>query len=269
MSDSEHNRHRRLRQLTVRETFSLGRNLRRIRFQATEPQDLADAGPGAHLKLLLPAIAGDTPLSAQSANCDPAFSAENNPIARTYSLRRADPRRRTLDIDFVIHGAGPGSRWASRAEIGHSVGLVGVGGPRLFRPEAEFHLLAGDLSALPAIAAVLEALPDSAVGAALIEIADVADQLSLQHPPGLTPYWLHSHAASGLAAAVGRTQWPAGADVFATVAGENDAVLAIRAHLLRERGLPLSAMYAVPYWRRGRSEEQYHDERHRSLEACR
>ena len=37
------------------------------------------------------------------------------------------------------------------------IGLAGPGGPPLYDAYADFHLLAGDLSALPAIAAVLSA----------------------------------------------------------------------------------------------------------------
>ncbi|BBA34269.1 hypothetical protein sS8_2317 [Methylocaldum marinum] len=67
--------------------------------------------------------------------------------------------------------------------------------------------------------------------------------------------------------AVRGIDWPSSARIFATVAGENDTVLAIRRHLRRDRGVPAESLYAVPYWRRGRKEEDYHDERHRLMET--
>jgi NADPH-dependent ferric siderophore reductase len=173
------------------------------------------------------------------------------PAALTYSLRGFDRMRGTLDIEFVLHGNdGPASRWVARAESGDSVGLAGPGGPRLSRGNADFHLLAGDLTALPAIAAVLENLPTSARGAVLIEVEDAGDELDLRHPPGVTLHWLRAGASSQPPDAVRQIDWPSSARIFATVAGENDAVLAIRRHLRRDRGVPAESLYAVPYWRR-------------------
>ncbi|MCQ8119888.1 siderophore-interacting protein [Methylomonas rosea] len=240
--------------LIVRETLSLGPRLRRIRFHCEGLQVIGHAGPGAHLKLLLP---------GSDATEEP-----RRPAARAYSLRRVDFSQNLLDVDFVLHGDdGPGSRWAIRAEFGDSIALAGVGGPPLSSAAADFHLLAGDLTALPAIAAVLETLPAAANGAALIEVTDATDQLALQHPPGVKLHWLLSRASCPLTDAVRQIRWPAGARVFATIAGESASVLAIRHYLLHACGLSPAFMYAVPYWCRGCSEEDYHDERHRCVEG--
>ncbi|MGZ0079520.1 siderophore-interacting protein [Methylomonas sp. ZR1] len=247
--------------LTVRETLSLGPRLRRIRFHGEALQDIVHAGPGAHLKLLLP-------VSGANSTDDAQWPDGFRSVARAYSLRRVDFAENLLDVDFVLHGDdGPGSRWAIRAAIGDIIGLAGVGGPPLSSAAADFHLLAGDLTALPAIAAVLETLPAKASGAALIEVPDAADQLALQYPPGVQLQWLHARASSPLTGAVRQIRWPAEARVFATIAGESASVLAIRQYLLRERGLSPASLYTVPYWCRGWSEEDYHDERHRCMDG--
>ncbi|WP_119632054.1 siderophore-interacting protein [Methylocaldum marinum] len=255
------------RRLTVRQTERLSPHLLRVRFFSEELHDFPDAGPGAHLKLFVPSSGVATVLPTIGPS-GPEWPEGPRPASRTYSLRRFDRSRRTLDIDFVLHGDdGPASRWAARARAGDSIGLAGTGGPRLSRADADFHLLAGDLTALPAIAAVLENLPASARGAVLIEVEDAGDELDLRHPPGVKLRWLRGSAPGRLPDAVRGIDWTSSARIFATVAGENDAVLAIRRHLRRDRGVPAESLYAVPYWRRGRREEDYHDERHRLMET--
>ena len=71
------------------------------------------------------------------------------------------PRPQELTLDFVVHGddgvAGP---WAAAAEPGDVLVFEGPGGGYRPDPEADWHLMVGDESALPAIAASLEAVPD-------------------------------------------------------------------------------------------------------------
>lgn len=260
------------RRLTVVDALALGPRLRRITLSGRELQDFPAAGPGAHIKLFVPRP-GQEPLLPTRGAKGLSWPPGERPAVRTYSLRGHDPERGTVAVEFVLHGdEGPASRWAARAQAGDPIGLAGPGGPPLYDADADFHLLAGDLSALPAIAAVLEALPATARGAALVEIADADDQQALRHPPGVQLRWLQASTPSVdepvLAAALREIDWPATASVSATVAGENAAVIAIRRQLLFDRGLPRAAVYAVPYWRRGDNEERYHEERHRIMDEA-
>lgn len=105
---------------------------------------------------------------------------EQMPSRRTYTIRRFDVENECLWIDFVVHGdegiAGP---WADRAQPGDVVVLGGIGGGYAPDVEADWHLLAGDDAALPAIASAFEAMPAAAQGVAFIEVDDEADQLTL------------------------------------------------------------------------------------------
>lgn len=259
------------RRLTVLETRALGPRMRRITLTGSELRDFPAAGPGAHIKLFLPRPGQEPLLPTRSAD-GLVWPPGERPAVRTYSLRSHDPARDTVDVDFVLHGdEGPASRWAARARAGDPLGMAGPGGPPLLAADADFHLLAGDLSALPAIAAVLEALPATARGVALVEVADDADQQPLRHPPGLKVHWVQRPKTPprepALASAVQALPWPAAPlRISATIAGESSAVIAIRRHLLFERSLARDALYAVPYWRRGESEERYHEERHRIMD---
>lgn len=181
---------------------------------------------------------------------------------RTYTIRRIDPAAGTLDIDMVVHEpAGPGGSWARRARPGDLVGMRGPGG--LGAREADWTLLAGDETALPAIARILENLPAEARGVALVEAQDESDCLELRVPAGIELRWLlRGSQAPGtttlLADAVRAVAWPeAGTRLFVWAGLEFDAFRAVRAYVRKERGLTPAEHLVVAYWRRGRSETEF------------
>ena len=121
-----------------------------------------------------------------------------NPF-RTYTVRAVRPERREVDIVFVGHGdGGPASAWAAQAAPGDEIVLIGpdelspgrtVGID--WRPgEVETLLLAGDETAAPAIASILESLPSDATGVALIEVPGHGDRLEMRAPAGVEVRWL-------------------------------------------------------------------------------
>lgn len=255
------------RKLHVVQSIQLTPHLQRITFGGEELNDFPAGCHGAHLKLLLPRQGQPLvlPVAGPRGLIWPA--AQERPVVRTYTVRRFDAARQELTVDFVLHDAyGPASDWAQHAEAGDEIGLVGPAGPALFNPEADFFLLAGDLSALPLISAVLETLPGNATGHAFIEIPSLSDKLQLQHPSGIEITWLCVNSViSPLADTVLALPWPAGL-VSATVAGESETVIRIRKYLRLEKKLSPADCYAVPYWKKQHSEEAYHDERHQILD---
>lgn len=191
-------------------------------------------------------------------------------VVRTYTVRRFDPVAREIWVDFVVHGdqgvAGP---WARTVTAGTQVALRGPGGGYQPDPAADFHLLAGDETAVPAVAAALESLPADAVGAVFLEVGGDDDEVPLTAPAGVEVTWLHRGASSAdagpnvidgeapLIGAVRSLPWPGG-DVQVFVHGEAETVMKhVRPYLRRERGVPAARASISGYWRRGRSEEGF------------
>ena len=77
-------------------------------------------------------------------------------MKRRYTIRHARPDAGELDLDVLLHGDGPGSRWGATAADGDEIAFQGPRG-KLVLTDADWHLLCGDESALPAIAAIAEA----------------------------------------------------------------------------------------------------------------
>ncbi|MER5208938.1 siderophore-interacting protein [Streptomyces sp. NPDC002825] len=186
------------------------------------------------------------------------FPREQWPTTRTYTVRAWDPVHRELTIDFVVHGdeglAGP---WAARAQAGETVRFLGPGGGYAPDPAADWHLLAGDESALPAIAVALEQLPEGARAHALIEVADAAEEQKLATSTGIEVTWLHRGnrpTGQALVEAVTSLDFPAG-DVHAFVHGEAGFVKELRRHLRLDRGVARERLSISGYWRLGKSDE--------------
>jgi NADPH-dependent ferric siderophore reductase len=195
---------------------------------------------------------------------------EDRPVIRTLTVRRADPVAREIAIDVAVHGdhgvVGP---WATGAQPGQPVYLMGPNGAYAPDPAADWHLLAGDESALPAIAAALEALPADAVGKAFIEVAGPEDEIALTAPQGVQLNWLHRGGRADLVGqdragdnaplieAVTTTLWlPGQVQVF--IHGEAQAVMHnLRPYIRKERGVDAKWASISGYWRRGRTEETF------------
>lgn len=185
---------------------------------------------------------------------------ELRPLMRKYTVRAVDRDAGTLDIDFVLHAdAGPGSGFAQAAAIGDRIGVVGPGGGGL--RAADWYLLAGDETALPAIARMLENLPAQARGRVFIEVADADEIQPLTVPPSIGIEWLlrNGRPAGGtslLIDAVRAVTFPVDAEAVYIWAGcEFEAFRAIRSFARQEKRLSNAEHLVVSYWRSGRAEE--------------
>jgi NADPH-dependent ferric siderophore reductase len=188
------------------------------------------------------------------------FPREQWPTTRTYTVRDWDADHRELTVDFVVHGdeglAGP---WAARAQAGDTMYLLGPGGGYAPDPAADWHLLVGDESALPAIAVALERLPEGTTVHAFLEVADATEEQKFATAAGVDVTWLHRGdrpTGAALLDAVKGLDFPAG-DVHAFVHGEAGFVKDLRRHLRLERGVPRERLSISGYWRLGKTDEAW------------
>src|SRR6202022_2159955 len=92
------------------------------------------------------------------------------PVRRRYTIRHYHPDHRRLDLDFVLHGDGPGMRWAQNARPGDSIEVVGPRGKITLVRDATWHLFAGDATAVPGALAMMEALPAGVPALAFLQV---------------------------------------------------------------------------------------------------
>jgi NADPH-dependent ferric siderophore reductase len=183
------------------------------------------------------------------------------PRTRTYTVRAWDAERRQLTVDFVVHGdVGVAGPWAAAAQVGDQLQLQGPGGAYTPDPDADWHLMVGDPSVIPAISASLARIPAGRPVIVLVQVDGPDDEQPLQSPGALTVSWLHGDAQDTLADALRALEFPAGS-VHAFVHGEAGAVRAVRRHLLAERGLPKEALSVSGYWKRERTEDGWREDK--------
>jgi NADPH-dependent ferric siderophore reductase len=182
-----------------------------------------------------------------------------------------EPDTRRLTIDFVVHGeVGVAGAWAVHAERGSVLVLEGPSGG--YRPDADadWHLMVGDESAIPAIAASLALVPAGALAIVRILCDGPEHELDLTSPGTLAAAWVHRLGDGRddelLAETVRDIPFPRGR-VHAFIHGEAVAIREIRKHLLVDRGLSRGDMSCSPYWRRDMTDEAWRQVKREFVQA--
>jgi NADPH-dependent ferric siderophore reductase len=218
--------------------------------------------PTGHVKIFFPAD-GETAVPAPAvADGRVVFpNATAQPPVRTYTPRRFDPASGTLEVQFLLHGDGPASRWAERAAVGHRLVIIGPGGRFSLEPDVRRWWIAGDESALPAISTLLEALAPDVDAEVHVEVAGDGDRLDLSSRARLDVRWHLRTAPDAFGAELLHAARAAdtSARVRFWVACEASAMREIRRYLLDDRRLPRTSTVTRGYWRLGQTDYPDHD----------
>lgn len=141
------------------------------------------------------------------------------PDVRWYTVREWRPESAEMDVEVVLHPAGevdegPGARWVRRARPGDEVAVQT--GTTCYHPprEARVQVVAGDETAYPAIAGILEAARGQGGDAPELHVL-----LELE-ATGVVP--------------------------------EQELAASVRRHLVKDRGVPRTSVYFCAYWIEGR-----------------
>ena len=189
---------------------------------------------------------------------------EQWPVPRRFTVRHWDAAQRHLTIDFVTHGdTGTAGHWAQHTQPGDLLQLAGPNGGYRPDPDIGSHLMVGDESALPAIAASLAAVPAGARALVVALVEGPGSELDLTCPADQDVTWLHRSvltqpAEEALVAAVAALGFPA-EDVQGFVHGEAVETRAVRRHLLGDRRVPRERLSVSPYWRRTFTDEGWRE----------
>lgn len=232
---------------TVLRTTAVSPHLRRITLTGDDLGRFRWPGPAGHLKLMLPAPgADDVALPEPDEEGLVAFDPGHALTMRTYTARRYDAAARELDIDVVLHGTGLASTWAERAQAGDRVAVsVPRGAGFAEESDADWVVVAGDASALPAIATIAATLTKPAT--VYVELADPADRVALDRPVTWVSSGQLADAVIGHPRPAGRGQvW---------IAAEAGVIRRVRGALKDE----VAWLTTRGYWRQGDTNHPDHD----------
>ena len=228
------------RQVFVAGKCAVSPNMQRIILEGAGLADFPGGYEGGYVKLVLP-------------------SEGEKPAVRSYTVRLFDPVSRRLTIDMVVHGdLGPAASWVSQVAIGDSIEITGPGACQPISTDADWFILAGDMSALPAISVNIERLPPDAVGHVVLEVISFEDQIELATPPGIEVHWVVNPEPEAINTELEDTvmdlPWRDGR-VSVWVAGEFSASRTLRQYFRNDRPVEKGSKYISCYWKIGETDE--------------
>lgn len=288
----------------VERIVELTPSFRRFTFRSDELAHFGDPGFDQRIKVVFPTPAVDLDAMPQDDQWYTTWRGlpdDERPPFRTYTTRAVRAGEREVDIDMVAHDViGPASEWIDGAVVGDEVLIYapttaheGVSYGIDFVPPAQSGaiLLAGDETAAPAIAVILEQLPAQARGVVVLEVPHDGDTSYLPRHPGFEYFVAareddrdrHAHLVTTVEHVAERLT-PSGhgdeveeididtdilwevprtakggaalkkAPLYAWLAGEAGAIKALRRHLVTDRGVDRRAVAFMGYWRVGKAE---------------
>ncbi|WP_164852353.1 siderophore-interacting protein [Rheinheimera riviphila] len=259
----------RIRLVQVVQSQPVSANLRRITLTGSALAEPPHYWPACHVKLLLPKPGQLQPLLPVFGEHGPVWPDQAlKPDVRTFTVRAHRPELAEVDIDVAIHGdSSPASRFALHCKRGDYCALSLPGGPQPMLPPNLPFLLVGDMTALPAICAMLEQLPADAQGTVFCLVSSHDDIPQLKVPVRVTCHWLvgNYQQTALLIDTVKAAPLPApGSSIW--LAGEEQIVLQLRRYLRHQLPLQREQLYAIPYWRAGLDEAAYEMPRHQVMD---
>ena len=242
----------------VKQTRRVTPNMIRVTFSGQAMLGFPTDAASANIKLLLPHKHQDEAMYVASLSGE-----GEKPIKRTYTVVEYRDSNNELDIDFALHAdsdAGPATRFALSAKPGDKVAIAGPSGTKLVDTAADWFLIAGDMTAIPAIEANLNQLPVNAAGYIVIEIQEAEDKRAFDLPNNMSIRWLINpepqSGTSKLASVVKMLDWLEGTPSV-WIAGEATTVRELRSYFAKTKQLDREHRYTSGYWIIGQDEDAF------------
>ncbi|WP_299196974.1 siderophore-interacting protein [uncultured Amphritea sp.] len=232
-------------QFSVKSNLLISPNMRRITVYGEGIAQYPENAAGNYIKLVFPQ------------------EDEQKPCLRTYTISQIDYEQCTMELDFVIHtDGGPASVWADSARPGDTIQIGGPGPGKPISLPADWFLIAGDMTAMPAIRNNLKQLPEDARGYLVLEIISEEDKAALDAitiPAALEVIWIINPEPGDLkkfSDAILQLPWLAG-QPSVWIAAELEEVLKARSHIKTQPPIEKGKMYISSYWQHGMTEDRH------------
>ncbi len=241
---------------TVLEAHRLSPNMQRVILGGDIFDDFPPNRDGANLKIVVPNPGQDRLVFEADLETPGAKK-----TIRTFTISKFDPQKNQLTIDFALHdGSAPAGDWAKQAEPEKSfLGVTTGGAKKVTSFWGKRHLLAADMTAIPAMEALLRDLPTDAQGEAVFEVLHANDIREIHSPEGIRFHWLINpdpQKASQQQIDAIRALTP-DRETQISAAGEHSVIAEFKTYFGAECGFDLSQHYLSPYWKIGLHEEEH------------
>lgn len=233
-----------MRMTRVESVMDLSPHMKRIIITGDELLDFPDDKKNAHVKAIFP----NPDAVDKMPKLGMYFGFKK--WMRSYTIREFDKINLQLTLDFAVNDhQGLASNWASNAQPGDHLGIAGPGDTKHTDLFAESHLFIGDFTALPAIAATIEQLPDNAKGAAWIQVPDELDIQDFTAPKDIKINWLvtpNKLTDDFLDALASQPKNLLNTAIF--IATEASVVRQLKSYLQEHSQYDKKLLYASAYW---------------------
>ncbi len=229
----------------VRSVTRIGESFVRLRLESAGLERLSHHD-SIHFRLVLPPAGSAAPVWPQiGANGQTQWPSGEDALHRPpYTTRAIDVAAGWIDTDIFLHDGGRITEWVLGARAGDRIGLAGPGGSGI--PEAARLFLAGDETAYPALARMIEARPDAQ--GQLWLLGESADY-PMPRAPGITVTHLPRNSAALVEILRALPDLHDNFDdSFFWMAAERGAVFDLRGVILDELGIDAKATHLSAYW---------------------
>lgn len=221
-----------VRDVVVSRIRQTGTHLLSITFHGEALADFVSLSFDDHIKFIFPGATGEE-------------------VRRDYTPTGYDKQCREITLEFALHAEGAATDWARQARVGMPAKIAGPRSSMVIPMEVDWHVLVGDLSALPAMTRRMEELPASAQVKAIIEIGDDGDIRQFATAAQAEVIWVKDKEA--LLAALRALTIPEGTG-YAWAAGEAQVMKQVREIFVTEKQLPKEVVKVSAYWKPGASD---------------
>ncbi len=234
---------RKMRMTKVDSIEDISPHMRRIVLAGEDLLDFPAGQESAHVKAIFP--------QSQQALPRLGLYLGAKRWMRSYTVRAFDEQASKLTLDFAVNDhEGLATNWASNAQVGDYLGISGPGPTKHTNLEAPWQLMAADLTGLPALAAIIEKLPNDAKGHAFIQVPSEADVQNIKSPQGMSIRWLINSDPNKnlLLEEVMALTWQAGSPAI-FIATQSAHMKTLKAHVKKQPGYKKAYTYASGYWK--------------------